>query len=164
MKKLDSLRAWMTAGLPFLKRNPEALHLFADEGRIACTGNGGLSFEKRYRVTLQLWDFAGDEHAVMVPVLAWLGVYQRELLQSYRQNADAVTFRAEVLDGQKVDLELQFEISERVQVVRRPDGSGLDYQVLPEPFEDTGAMRHWTLWIGGDQVAEWDAPDGVAFP
>ncbi len=164
MKKLESLRKWMQEALPVLQREPERLQLFADEGRIACTAAAGLSFEYRYKITLQLWDFAGHPDAVMVPLLAWMGVYERERLQSYASNAEAITFAAELLDAGKVDLEIKVDVSERVQVIRRPDGTGCDVRHLPEPFEDRGDVRTWTLHVAGEQVAQWQAPDGADFP
>ncbi len=165
MRKLDLLRDWMTAALPFLKRNPEALHLFAEEGVIACTGvGGGLSFEYRYTAILQLWDFAGEPSGIIVPLLAWASRYQPELLKSYAKNPAVIAFRVEVLDAHKSDVELRMELTERVQVERRNDSTGLDYQVLPEPFEDVSGIRHWTLWLGAEKLAEWDAPDGATFP
>lgn len=164
MRKLDLLRSWMTKALPFLERAPEALQLFADEGRVACTAaGGGLSYEWRYTITMQLWDFAGDPDHVIVPVLAWIGKYQRELLQSYATNAQAIAFRAEVLDAGKVDLELRFEVSEGVQVVARPDGSGCDIAPVLEPGEDDGPMRTWSIWAQDVKLGEFLAPDALVY-
>lgn len=160
MRKLDLLRSWMIAALPFLKRDPGLLQLFADEGRIACTGQGGsLSFEWRYAITMQLWDFAGDRTHVIVPLLAWIARHQPELLQSYGTNASAIATRAEVLDDAKIDLELKFEVSEAVEVIRRDDGSGCDVRPILEPSEDPGGLRTWTIWVQGEKVAEFQAHD-----
>lgn len=163
MRKLQLLQDWIETVLPEFKREPERLAIFADEGRIACTAAGAsLSFERGYKVQLQLWDFAGDVDAVTAALLFWLARYQPELLQSYRTNPEAIQFRAEKLDGRKVDLEMEFQLTERVKVERRADGKGLDVSILPEPFEETGD-RQWSLYVGPDLVAEWVGPDHLSF-
>lgn len=165
MRKLADLRDFLTSALPLIKREPERLQLYADEGRIACTLGAGLSFELGYKITGQLWDFAGHPDAMFVPLLEWIARNQPELLANYKTNPEAITWRAEVLDADKVDLEFTFNVTERVKVVKRADGTGADVEHMPEPHQvDQVDVRHWSLWVAGDQVAEWDAPAGEMQP
>lgn len=159
MRKLAELRIYLTRALPFLQRSPELLQLFGDEGDIACNLVGGLHFELAYKITGQLWDFAGHPDAVFVPLLAWIAENQPELLANYKTNRKAITWRAEVLDADKVDLEFSFNVTERVRVVARADGSGCDVHHLKEPHQtDLVDVRHWSLYVAGELVAEWDTP------
>jgi len=164
MRKLADLRTFLTAALPFLKREPERLVLFGDEGTVACTRGAGLSFELRYKITGQLWDFAGHPDAVFVPLLAWIDRNQPELLRAPKTIPEVITWRAEVLDANKVDLEFQLNVTERVRVVRRADGSGYDTEHLPEPHQMGEDVRQWSLWVQDEKVAEWTAPAGELFP
>lgn len=165
MRKIADLRAFLTAALPFLKREPERLQLYAEEGATSCTLGGGLSFQLGYKITGQLWDFAGHPDSVFVPLLEWIGRNQPELLASFKTNPEVITWRAEVLDADKVDFEFSFNVTERCRVVKRPNGQGADVEHLPEPHQvDQLDVRRWSLWVAGDKVAEWDAPAGDMQP
>lgn len=158
MKKLADLRAHLTKALPILRRQPELLQLFADEGAIACTLAAGLTYRTAYKITGQLWDFADHPDAVWVPLLDWIARNQPELLASSKTNATAINWRAELLDANKVDLEFSFSVTEVVQVQIRSDGKGADVVHVPGPKPDHADVRRWSLWVADDLVAEWDAP------
>lgn len=158
MRKLADLRAHLAKALPILRRQPELLQLFGDEGAIACTPAGGLTFRSTYKITGQLWDFADHPDAVWVPLLDWIARNQPELLANAKTSVTAINWRAELLDANKVDLEFSFSVSEVVQVRIREDGKGSDVVHMPGPAPANDDVRHWSLWVGGDQVAEWDAP------
>ena len=165
MKKIEALRAFLTSALPMLRREPERLHLFADEGTIACALSGGLSYELGYKITGQLWDFAGDPDAVFVPLLDWIAQNQPELLANFKSHSEAITWRAELLDAQKVDLEFMFAVTERVRVQARADGApGSEAVHLAEPHQEAADVRHWTLHVAGEEVAAWETPAGQLHP
>lgn len=162
MQKPDSLRAYVTAALPDLARDPDRLQIFIDKGRIRSTGAKGLAFEYAYSLNLVLLDFAGDVDLVMLTILAWLRVHQAELLQNYQTNPNAIPFEADILDGDKIDLSLQLELTERVITTPR-EGGGYDMVHPPEPSADPAAQA-WSnspavvadlvdIYFGGELVA-----------
>lgn len=166
MKKPDDLRAWLTKAIPALKRSPELLQMFVDKGTIVAYGGHGLSYEQRYTLTLQLLDFGGDPEHIMAPVIVWLAINQPELLGNPRQQTEGVRFEVDILDGGKVDLQIELLLTERVKV--SPSGQGrFDAAILPEPdFPPgqhplpigTGPDGFRRLYLDGELVAEWDAP------
>ena len=72
MNKHESLRAHLLAAIPELKRNPDRLLVFIDNGSLRSTAAPGLSFEYSYTLNLILTDFAGHPDAVAIPLFAWV--------------------------------------------------------------------------------------------
>lgn len=121
MTKLDALRDLLLRAVPALRASPETLSLFVDRGRVAARAGATLSFEYRYTANLVVQDFAGSPDAIIVPVLAWLARHQPELLA--KPNGEPITFEAELLDADTIDLSLTIELSERVLVEPLADGT-----------------------------------------
>lgn len=122
MKKHDSLRAHLTAALPELGREPDALALYVTDGKIAARMGGTLSFEYRYSVQLVLLNFNGDPSQIFLPLLSWISVHQPELLLNHETGVDAIRFEVDVLDNQAVDVQIELPLTEVVNVVA--DGNG----------------------------------------
>ena len=159
MIKPESLRAALVAAVPHLRRNPDRLLIFADEGSVAATFAPGLSFEWRYTLNLIVTDFAGHPDAIMVPLLIWLRTHQSELLANF-DNHGKVEFEADVLANDKVDLSIKIPLTERVGVKPRA-GGGHDVVHYPEPqLETVLQAQHWQLYLAGDLILEWDVPAG----
>lgn len=142
MKKPDSLRAFLTAAIPYLAAQPERLSMYVGKGSLRATGAAkadklNLSFEYRYTLTLTLLDWEDGPDRVMIPLLAWVGANQLELLQSYEQNRQGITFEADILDAHTVDLVIELALTERVLVAANPDG-GYDVEHVGEPALDPG--------------------------
>ncbi|WP_220816059.1 phage tail protein [Pseudomonas paralcaligenes] len=159
MKKPDSLRAHLLAAIPQLRRSPDQLLIFIDQGSARSTAARGLSFEYRYTLNLMLTDFAGSPDAVFIPLLAWLGVHQHELLASFEQNAEGIGFEVDVIDAGKVDLSITLPLTERVIVKRQPGGQLLvEYPQEPqlEPFLPAGT---WQVYSGAELLAEWQSTE-----
>ncbi|BAV65762.1 phage tail protein [Sphingobium cloacae] len=131
MRKLRSLRAWLTQCLPDYAKHPDLLEIWAEEGRVLSKQSRSLSFLYGYTAKVGLWDFAGDPDHVMVPVLAWIEKEQPLLLD--REDGAPFTFEPDLLDGDKCDLLLSIDLTERVLVKIRGDGSGYDLEHPPEP-------------------------------
>jgi hypothetical protein len=72
MYKPDSLRAHLTAANPDLKRDPDKLLVFVDEGRLIATGTHSRSFEYAYKINVIITDF-GDERRCHHGAVAGLG-------------------------------------------------------------------------------------------
>ncbi|MGD7155241.1 phage tail protein, partial [Ralstonia pseudosolanacearum] len=88
MMKLTSLRDALTAGVPHLAANPDALHVFVDEGRVVGTGARSLSFEYQYTLTLIVTDYPDSSDTIVVPVLAWLRTNQPDLFANDERRRD----------------------------------------------------------------------------
>ena len=162
MKKVESLRAWILQANPGdIANRPDSLVLFVEKGAMACRNGPGLGFEYRYTLQVGVTDFAADTDALMVPILAWVSLYQPELLADYDTSAAAVRWSAEMLDATKVDMLVELDLTESVRVTPRADGSGYDVEHLDEVDLSDGRPRHWTLYVQGQDapIAEWDAPD-----
>ena len=159
MYKPDSLRALLTAANPELARDPDRLVVFIDEGNLVATFAPGLSFEYRYVLNLVLTDYAGHPDAVMVPLLIWIQEHQSELLAN-PDNRGRISFEADVLANDRVDLSIKIPLTERVGVHPR-SGGGHNVQHYHEPqLETVLQAQHWQLWLKDELIAEWDVPAG----
>lgn len=157
MIKPGSLREHLTAALPELRRDPDKLLVFIDRGSLVGTYAPGLSFEYRYTLNLILTDYAGHPDAVMVPLLIWIASHQSELLANPGLR-DQISFQADVLDNDKVDLDIKLPLTERVGVHARA-GGGYDVEHYPEPqLEPYLDAEHWEIYVKGELVAQWDNP------
>jgi len=157
MIKPSSLREHLTAALPELRRDPDKLLVFIDRGSLVGTYAPGLSFEYRYTLNLILTDYAGHPDAVMVPLLVWIASQQPELLANPGLR-EQIAFEADVLDNDKVDLDIKLPLTERVGVHARA-GGGYDIEHYPEPqLEPYLDAEHWEIYVKGELVAQWDNP------
>ncbi|WP_417787529.1 phage tail protein [Stutzerimonas xanthomarina] len=159
MNKPESLRAHLVAAVPELKRNPDRLLTFVDNGSMRSTAAPGLSFEYSYTLNIILTDFAGHPDAIAIPLFAWVLVNQRELMENQEKGRDAIKFEADILDNSKVDLSITLPLTERVIVKRQADGT-LQVSHPAEPVVDdelflVPAMRVETS--EGELLAEWGA-------
>lgn len=157
MNKPESLRAHLLAAIPELKRNPDRLLVFVDNGSIRSTAAPGLSFEYSYTLNLILTDFAGHPDAVAIPLFAWVLVNQRELMENLEKGRDAIKFEADILDNSKVDLSITLPLTERVIVKRLDDGT---HQVShpAEPVVDDELFQVPVMRVEtpeGELIAEW---------
>ena len=161
MNKPESLRAHLVAAVPELKRNPDRLLTFVDNGSMRSTAAPGLSFEYSYTLNIILTDFAGHPDAVAIPLFAWVLINQRELMENQEKGRDAIKFEADILDNSKVDLSITLPLTERVIVKRMPDGTlHVDHPQEPQ-LEPHFPAGHWELYAEGMLIAEWDSIEGV---
>jgi hypothetical protein len=156
MNKPESLRAYLLAAIPELKRNPDRLLVFVDNGSMRSTAAPGLSFEYAYSLNIILTDFAGHPDAVAIPLFAWVRANQRELMENLERGRDAIKFEADILDNKKVDLSITLPLTERVIVKRQANGT-LQVDHPAEPVVDdelflVPAMRIETS--DGELIAE----------
>lgn len=158
MYKPASLRAHLAAASPQLRKNPENMLVFADEGSIKATGTGSLSFEYRYRLNVIITDYSGDSDAIMVPLLAWVAVHQVELLGSEEKRRAGIGFEVDFNNHETVDLSIKLDLTERV-IVKRGDQGRLDIKHLPEPQPTPEYTdQFWTLYDGAALLAQWHTP------
>lgn len=72
MNKPQSLRHALNKAVPYVRNNPDKLHLFVDNGSLVATGASSMSWEYRYTLNVVIEDFSGDQNLLMAPVLLWL--------------------------------------------------------------------------------------------
>lgn len=143
MRKPVELRAAITAVVVDLKRNPEKLYLFVEEGRVVATGVKTISFEYQYTLTLLVTDFAQSADTITVPVMAWLREHQPELFTNPDRRPDGFKFETDILNHDCVDLLMRIPLTERV-IVKVVDGR---YEVThaPEPANEYDDPSGWKL-------------------
>ncbi|MDR2325116.1 MAG: phage tail protein [Acidovorax sp.] len=165
MNKLDSLRTYLRGAIPALHADPQQLKVFVESGRMVGRSGGSLSFEYRFTLRLVLLDFAGSLDLLAVPLMAWLNLYQPDLLQNKESAAKGVRFEAEPLANDKMDVVVELDLTEMVVVNEDKDGNGRTRltathkgEVLhPLPY----AQGDYTLYLGDKIGAEWHLTQGI---
>jgi len=159
MKKLHLLRTHLINAVPGLVRDPDRLLTFVEDGSIEFRRGANLSHEYQFAAQLVLTDFTDDLDTVMVPLLQWLAEYQPDA-----DPTEAVSFEAEILSNQSVDVALRVRLTERVIAkVDCESGAIRVDHALPRFERDTCPATHWQLLLRDDVadsdyalVAEWD--------
>lgn len=154
MKKPDSLRQHLMASVPGLSLNPDCVKVRVEGGSLRSTAGNGLSFAYKYNLVILLTDYAGSPDLVAIPLLDWIRIHQHELLANQDKHAESIKIELDILDNDKVDLELTVPVTERVIVKR--EGGQLHYSYPPEPQQ----TDHWPggpmqLLANGEVVAAW---------
>jgi hypothetical protein len=156
MRKADDLKAFLLDNVPELKKTPERLTIFLEGGSVGCTSTSSMSFEWSYTAKVSIQDYAGDPDHIMVPVLAWLARHQPERLNPRGDSAFA--FDAEILDGDKADLELSIVLTEPVIVT--PGDDGYTALHVGDPEDDDGfGPGVWQLFLRDQFLGETTDPD-----
>lgn len=122
MKKPDSLRQHLTAALPELAREPDALAIYVTNGTLAARYGGNLGFEYRYTAQLVLLNYRGDPAQLFLPLLLWVRANQAELILNHDSGVNAIKFEVDPVDNQAVDVQIDLPLSEAIDVLA--DGAG----------------------------------------
>lgn len=158
MNKPDSLRTLLLESVPGLKKNPERLLMFIDQGKVRCTAAASLSFEYGYSLQIILTDFAGHPDSVMLPILGWLRINQSELLVNLDKSAEGLKFEVDLLDRAKVDMAITLPLTERVIVKREDDGSFNVTHAEEPQYEDYAEQGPVTVYADGEPLVSWQPP------
>lgn len=159
MIKLQSLRHHLLNAVPELKRNPEQLHTFVNDGKIKFAR--GLNLSHQYTVDAQIiiTDYSGSLDTVMIPLLQWLNSYEPDLVTD-----EAVQIEAEILSNTHWDLALTVQLTERVVAKVNCETGDIDaHHRMPEYSADACPSKSWQLNIkhpGSDDYtleAAWDS-------
>jgi hypothetical protein len=154
MYKPNSLRQHLSAASPDLRRDPDKLLVFADEGRLIATGTAARSFEYAYKLNVIITDYGGNEDALMVPLLDWIAHHQPDLLNHPDKRERGIRFLVDFNNHNSVDISLEIELTERVIV--RQDNSKLNIQHASEPLPAPDySAPYWQLYKGDTLLAEW---------
>ncbi|WP_024554318.1 phage tail protein [Franconibacter helveticus 513] len=130
MNKPSSLREALQS-IPYLAANPDALHLFVDDGKVVSTGAPGLSWEYRYTLNLVVTDYSGDQNLLIAVVLAWLATNQPDDLHNPDLREKLFRFQVDVLSNTLADISIHLALTERVLVTQSGDEAVV--QAVPEP-------------------------------
>ena len=145
MIKLQSLRAHLLSAVPELKRGPERLLTFVQDGSVRFHRGQHLSHEYRVDAQLVVTDYEGSLDTLMIPLLQWLSHYEPDL-----DPEEAVRLEAEILSSQAWDIALTVRLTERV--VARVDcetGSIEAEHRMPEYPIEACPAKHWRLFVKG---------------
>jgi len=122
MKKPAELRAALAAANGFIRKHPDKLSVFVDEGTVVASGGASYSHEYRYTLTLIVQDYAGSTDEIVLPILIWLRRAQPELFENPARRERMLALEVEMLDNNRVDLEIKLPLTERVIVTAAQDG------------------------------------------
>ncbi|AZN35534.1 phage tail protein [Iodobacter ciconiae] len=145
MMKPADLREHLSKTVRHLAINPDKLALFIDEGKLIATAGKSLSFEYQYTLNLIIQDYADHPDTIMVPVLAWVSTNQPELFSNVDKRQNGITFEADILNHDTIDLSIKINLTERV-VVREVDGKP-EIKHYGEPPLDEYAGLNWALFL-----------------
>ncbi|AMP13383.1 phage tail protein [Collimonas pratensis] len=158
MYKPKSLRAHLKAAIADLTQNPDKLLIFADAGNTVATGTKSLSFEYRYQLNIIVTDYRGEPDAIMVALLAWVGVHQRDLLEHPELRKTGIGFDVDFNNHETVDLSIKLALTERV-VVDQAGAGRLEVRHPGEPqMTPAYADAFWQAYAGDSLLAEWHTP------
>lgn len=131
MNKPQSLRRALNKAVPYVRDNPDKLHLFVDNGAVVATGARSLSWEYRYTLNVVIEDFSGDQNLLIAPVLSWLNANQPDAINNPELRDKLFTFEIDILRNDVCDISLNLQLTERVLV--STDGNLSRVESLPEP-------------------------------
>ncbi|UQY43284.1 phage tail protein [Mixta hanseatica] len=133
MNKPQSLRHALNKAVPYVRENPDRLHLFVDNGSLVATAAASISWEYRYTLNVVVTDFTGDQNLLMAPILYWLRDNQPDALQNPDEREKLFTFEVDILGNGACDLSLNLKLTERV-LAREVNGQ-MQIEAVPEPDE-----------------------------
>jgi hypothetical protein len=151
VKKPADLRAHLMARVPSLAADPDKLLMYVERGAVASRLGGGMSFEYRYDLVLLVTDYADHADSIIVPLLAWISINQPDLMQHPERIEQAIRFEAELIDHDKVDLQLTIALTESVVVVVTGGGHTATH-IAPPALDDLTGPTGCDLYIDGVQV------------
>lgn len=157
MKKPQTLRRHLEASIPHLKRHPDKLHVVVESGAIATKPGVSLSFEWRYKLTLLFTDFVDPPDTIVVPLLVWLSTNQPDLITDPERRYKTLSFEAEPVDHDAIDIAFTLELTERVIVTA--NSGGFECEHADEPLlPDLGGDMNWQVYLKDELIIESNAP------
>lgn len=160
MYKPGNLRTFLAAAVSALGRDPDRLSVYIDTGTLRATLAPGLSWEYAYTLRLIITDFAGDPDLLMAPIIDWMRINQPDSMANADLADHAISFEADVLANDAVDVAIALTLTERA--VCKPRASG-GYDVThpsePQPEGPLPQPKHWQLFVNDELAAEWDQPN-----
>ncbi|QBX80590.1 phage tail protein [Citrobacter tructae] len=131
MNKPQSLRSALNNAVPYVRDNPDKLHLFVDNGSLVATGAMSMSWEYRYTLNVVIEDFSGDQNLLMAPVLLWLMENQPDAINNPALREKLFSFEVDILRNDICDISLDLQLTERILV--SSEGGTSTVKAEPEP-------------------------------
>lgn len=151
MKKIADLRGYLEQRIPGLKRNPDQLLVFIEDGRIIFYPAANYSHNYKTAARVIVTDWKGKTDDLIIAVLEWMSVREPGF-----NPETAIKFDLEILDKETVDIAFTLEITERV-VVAMDNGKRIITHDLPEPPMQMNPGARWqffTQYPGGEELIE----------
>ncbi|HEP0018359.1 TPA: phage tail protein [Klebsiella aerogenes] len=142
MNKPQSLRSALNKAVPYVRSNPDKLHLFVDNGSLVATGASSMSWEYRYTLNVVIEDFSGDQNLLMAPVLLWLMENQPDAINNPELREKLFSFEVDILRNDICDISLDLQLTERILVSAEGGISIVKAEPEPEEPEEMWTVTH----------------------
>ncbi|WP_338533993.1 phage tail protein [Leclercia adecarboxylata] len=142
MNKPQSLRSALNEAVPYVRNNPDKLHLFVDNGSLVATGASSMSWEYRYTLNVVIEDFSGNQNLLMAPVLLWLTANQPDAINNRELREKLFTFDVDILRNDVCDISLNLQLTERVLVSTDGGMSSVEEEPEPDVAEEMWTVKH----------------------
>ncbi|EHH4558391.1 MULTISPECIES: phage tail protein [Klebsiella] len=142
MNKPQSLRSALNKAVPYVRSNPDKLHLFVDNGSLVATGASSMSWEYRYTLNVVIEDFSGDQNLLMAPVLLWLMENQPDAINNPELREKLFSFEVDILRNDICDISLDLQLTERILVSAEGGISIVKAEPEPEEPEEMWTVKH----------------------
>jgi len=142
MNKPQSLRNALNEAVPYVRNNPDKLHLFVDNGSLVATGASSMSWEYRYTLNVVIEDFSGNQNLLMAPVLLWLTANQPDAINNRELREKLFTFDVDILRNDVCDISLNLQLTERVLVSTDGGMSSVEEEPEPDVAEEMWTVKH----------------------
>lgn len=141
MNKPQSLRSALNKAVPYVRDNPDKLHLFVDDGVMISSMAASLSWEYRYTLNVIVTDFSADQNLLMAAVIAWLRDNQPDILANPDSRNGGFTFEAVILKNDSCDISMDLRLTERVLAIQ--NGDTVTVKAISEPDDPEWSDDYW---------------------
>ena len=145
MIKPNRLRAILTRTLSYFAKNPDALILQFDNGKIKVTGNKSPSFEYHYDLLVSVKDFPFHPDVLFVPIIDFIRIEQAELLYN-NDNWGKVEF--DIVDNNHKTYEIYISIPLTERVIAKTENGEYRIQHGNEPqLDEYQSLTNFQIYL-----------------
>ncbi|WP_276681454.1 phage tail protein [Thalassolituus oleivorans] len=151
MNKLNSLKEQLINMIPQLKKQPDKLVIFADEGTIKGEFQKSMSWQYEWKTIIIIEDFHGHPDTLFLPIVLWCAKNQRDLKR------DDIKFIIDHLDNDRSHIRIELPTDQRVIVTTDENGNYTTTnptEPSPDWEGDFGVLTKTTATDIGDNVDE----------
>lgn len=151
MNKLQDLRNHLLNRIPSLRRGPDRLLTFIEDGSIIFHQGENLSHRLKMTAKIIVTDWEGSSDDIIIPILEWMRVREPG-----RDPENSIRFEAEILNSGRVDLLVELDLLERVIVKHKEDGGyDITHVLPPSPLEMNADASLQITATGPDGSHSW---------
>ncbi|WP_406705254.1 phage tail protein [Sodalis sp.] len=147
MLKARLMRDIITATTPWFRQHPEGMEVYVTRGKVIATGTAAISFLYEYELNVLVLGYPGDLDGVTLPLLAWAGRHQPDLLFNPDRHRDGIAFDVDILDDDTVDVLFVIKATERVRVSNDAGQQVIEH--LDEPSAAPNIVSGWHDLLAG---------------